>query len=447
MPASTIPHPPPLSMSALDLALEHKEATKEALDAAEYGLEDANESADSCETEAEAQRNIANAKRELAKAKTADKAAAAAVAAAKAGPSASARAASPDAALDNAPAEEVAAPAAGALGPVEAMSIRVMEAKKAIVAAEKGLKAAAAMVLTTTREYKTERFELKDSIENMKRVNLHLSRGNTMDASYVKTLEECIPLAEARVVAAKAAKIAAELAVPMAEALLKASQEEELNAKAAEWDAKEARSVARWQLRYDAARSARELQRNLARQASDAARMEMLCKDTPPTARFLFERCQNNTTETILGAVFREELEVWALKNGIRAGVGLSEKEVTTDFVEFGVDLERRASARNYKITWQTVRATLAKVFPKAFPLEPPSKLGAWLASHYTSTGAASDAIGSTVLRGAYMADTGDNMNATAFGREMKAIHGDKPDKKKKAPMGIVYLGLRRIVV
>ena len=80
--------------------------------------------------------------------------------------------------------------------------------------------------------------------------------------------------------------------------------------------------------------------------------------------------------------------------------------------------------------------------------LTPSSKLGAWLASHYVKTGMSSDAIGSTALRGAFMADTGDDITAHAFGREMTYIYGSTPDKKKRSPTGLQsYIGLRRIVV
>ena len=68
----------------------------------------------------------------------------------------------------------------------------------------------------------------------------------------------------------------------------------------------------------------------------------------------------------------------------------------------------------------------------------------AWLARCYEMTADRGDAIGSTALLDAYMADTNIEMSVQAFGREMIAAHGEGPDKKKRLTKGFAYLGLRR---
>ena len=70
----------------------------------------------------------------------------------------------------------------------------------------------------------------------------------------------------------------------------------------------------------------------------------------------------------------------------------------------------------------------------------------AWLARCYETTADRGDAIGSTMLLDAYVADTGIDMSPQAFGREMKVAHGDTAAKKKRTTAGFAYLGIRRRV-
>jgi len=283
--------------------------------------------------------------------------------------------------------------------------------------------------------YKRACNDVKEAKKTVELAERALAAGKTYNPGVFESLKDDVTKARAAREKAKAAEPAAAAAVPIVEAELVAARTAEVAAMAAKDAAK------REELRIERATV----------QPAGPGRV-------PTLVQFLAAEyaVRTNAVVEVVGSQFRDRLEAFARGRGDDPTADMSPKDVFNALKPFGVAKKAMRETRNYVIPWATVRAQIATMYPTAVPAEDapvvpvvpvPSKVAAWLARAYVTTGDAADAVGSTALRDAYIAATGDPMSPTAFGREMNKVHGHTEDKKRQMRIeGHVvsaYLGLR----
>ena len=328
----------------------------------------------------------------------------------------------------------------------QSATLAVANAEKAVAAALKRLDD----IEKEERDARSEHREAKSYLKQQLRLT---DNGRNLDQDYLAIITGAVPETKRVIKVVEEKRNATAAALSLAQAALEV-------ARTAEVAAKEALRAGREDT-HDA--------RLVARRAADrvAARVVLPVgvDDTPTVVRFLVAEygARTASTVTVVVSAFRERLMAFARAADDDIIANIHMKTTTIALQAFGITTSRDMSARYYTVPWKLVRAKIAADYPTAgMPTEDepaavapvvvpavvvaPSKVAAWLAGAYASTGNDDDAVGASMLYAAYAEDTGDAMTVTAFGKAMATAHDKKRFMRLGARSGVAYIGLRRIV-